>query len=730
MYFIDTETVGLHGVPVLLQYAKDDGEIILYELWKHKVSETINLLDTIAAEGVIGFNLTFDWFHLSKFRCMLALCDGDMIPYGNIEHMASIEKQARDGGAFKPKTALDLFLYGCKGKYQSLMNRKPIRIRSVPGPVATLLAKELSKRVKLDDIFFTKGNRAWRILPTKKQGFVDLELKTSASRSLKAISKYVLGKTSVTKFEDVEVPPEFQVNDKPWGYAPFYEAMPKTERRWPEVVGYHIYHWGNNEHARQYATDDIINTRDLYKHYGCPPMGDNDSVLACMVGTTRWRGFELDIDALKALKEVNRSIAKSAPTAPAQSRIFLEQVLLPLEIQILSKEGKTGTGKHVLEHFIRSPDWEGHPIVERATMIRDARRATKKIETINKLLLAGRLHASFKIIGAKSSRMSGTDKLNPQGFARALDLRACFTYRRKGEKFCGGDFDAFEIALMCAAYPDKKLQAVLDAGKKIHALFAMGLYDVTYEQTMASKEKGYVGPPMYDEGKTGIFAMAYRGNADTLVRKINCSLERAVAAFNKFSTDYPEMFGHQEAVVSRFRALRQPKGIGTAVEFVTPDDYIESMFGFRRYFTIENSILKALFDLAQKPPKEWRALEGRVIRRDREQSISGATQSALYAASFGLQGNNERAAANHVIQSPGADICKDVQTQIWEVQPVGYHDWCVANMNVHDEVLAAVADPYVDQVANIVNKTVAKYKSKVPMIKMEWKKDMQTWAEK
>jgi hypothetical protein len=156
------------------------------------------------------------------------------------------------------------------------------------------------------------------------------------------------------------------------------------------------------------------------------------------------------------------------------------------------------------------------------------------------------------------------------------------------------------------------------------------------------------------------------------------------------------------------------------------------MFGFRRYFTLENTICRALFDLASKPPKPWQELKIRVQRRDRTQSASGAVQSALYAAAFGMQASNMRAAANHVIQSAGAQITKLVQRRIWDVQPPGVGEWLVQSMNIHDEIMTVTkSDPVViDKVAQIVDEAVESIRPKVPLIKMCWSKKLNSWADK
>ena len=154
------------------------------------------------------------------------------------------------------------------------------------------------------------------------------------------------------------------------------------------------------------------------------------------------------------------------------------------------------------------------------------------------------------------------------------------------------------------------------------------------------------------------------------------------------------------------------------------------MLGFKRYFTLENMICKTLFDLAQKPPTAWKAIKIKVTRRERVQTASGAVQSALYGAAFQIQAANMRAAANHVIQSTGAQITKRLQRQIWEIQPAGIHSWRTRPMNVHDEVMAITNPAYTKDVERVVNETVESFRPKVPLIQMKWLTNVKSWAEK
>jgi len=176
--------------------------------------------------------------------------------------------------------------------------------------------------------------------------------------------------------------------------------------------------------------------------------------------------------------------------------------------------------------------------------------------------------------------------------------------------------------------------------------------------------------------------------------------------------------------------MRQPGGLGTEVIWKEPKEYVESMFGFKRYFTLENKICKVLFDLAQNVPENWRKLKLKVRRRDRDQTASGATQSALYAAAFALQAANMRAGMNHKIQSTGATSTKRVQRRIWDIQPPGINEWIVQPFNSHDELLTPVHPDYVQDVTDAVNSTVEELKETIPLLKIDWSEGIDSWASK
>lgn len=781
--FLDTETCGLHGMPVLIQYAYDDGPITLYEPWKEPIGKTLDLLEEFMQHILIGFNLSFDHFHLVKLYSVFEQHPRDWIPENHIQEIALSEAAGRDGNTLKPFKALDLMLESRKGKFQSLMDRKPIRIRRVPTALAYVLATELENRVEIDGIYFARNADPdapkWKVLNIKDKytGEVDPELKDVVLRfnpagGLKFLAEHALGITPKAHFSEIELDKKHRPFEKGWipfatGLTDDHETWIVTDAdgeelgvAWPAIIQLHIDHWHNSEPAREYAYDDVVYTRKLYDYFDRPESGDNDSELACMVACVRWRGFEVDIKGLKSLMSEAMEYIKRSPVninAPTQVKTYIMEVMDETEkliimestakanleavktFNVVEDEGCTlcdglcvdddmqdcvrCNGEGVL--FAGHP----HPAAVRAKEILEIKSAYKEVELYSKLIDAGRFHASFKVIGTMSSRMSGGDGLNAQGIKRSEIVRKMFTLSWEGMVLSGGDFDSFEVTLADAVYKDPDLHEMLLSGKKLHGIFGTYLRPGwTYEEVLASDKQD---DDVYSLSKSCVFALIYGGDWSTMVRNHGIDKAIAQAAEKKFFDQFPDILKGRKRVALMFSALVQPDE-GGQVLWRDPKEFIESFLGFRRYYTLENKIIKTLYNLSQHIPKAWRQVKLKVQRNryfsDRVQTAFGATCSALYGAAFAVQGNNVRSACNHEIQSPGGDITKDVQRKIWNLQPIGVGPLMVAPMNIHDEILCVNRPDYTDRIAVIVNDAVENYREQVPLIGMKWYRTLSDWA--
>lgn len=765
--FFDTETCGFHGPIVLIQYAEDDGPIQLHSVWNIPIQETIELIENFCNQGVVGFNLAFDWFHICQLYTTLLLHSNWHEP-PNIDEYARLEKRARDGPCLKPKSAFDVMLHARKGPYQSTMNRGDIRIKKIPTALAWEIVKELDVRISLKDIYFAKKKdkkKRWQVEDIHDDfgdvvpEFKNIVLRFAPSSALKALAEDALGiqPDSILKFTDVEI--SSKAKPKEYGYAPFALAVGDHNNwkgAWPDFIHIHISHWSYNSLARKYASDDVDYTRRLYYHFDSPEIDDDDSVLACMVGAVRWRGYKVNLEGIRKLKkEAEEFIANIGFNykSSAVCRKYMEEVLDETQKLVLRKDDKITTKAVVLEEIAKWTEEEVCEIckgqgcswcigglvptdkmsepAKRARTILDARHAQKEIENYDKFLRAGRFHASFVVIGTLSSRMAGSDQLNPQGIKRAEKVRSQFPLAHGGMILCGGDFEGFEVVLMDAAYGDPKMRKDLQSGKKIHGMWGVFFFPgKTYEEICATKGAADPWDDLYTRSKNGVFAVCYFGEDFTLVNRVGIDKEVAEEALQLILKEYPTFARKRQETVNKFCSMKQPGGIGTRVEWHEPADHISSMFGFKRYFTLENQICKALYQLAEKPPDEWQRIKLKVVRRDREQTASGALQSACFAAAFATQASNMRAAGNHVIQSSGAFLTKRLQRRIWDLQPAGINAWRVQPMNVHDEILCPAVPECIEKIDQIQKEVIEEFRPKVPLLSIDWSNKLTSWASK
>lgn len=764
MLYFDTETCGFHGPIVLFQFAVDDGDTQLYSPWKSPIQTTIDLFESITEDTVVGFNLVFDWFHICQMYTTLLLMDNkEEILQNCLDEYAHKEKIGRDGPCLKPKSAFDVMMYARKGPYQITMSRKPVKIRRVPVALSFELCKILEEKISFRNILFAKRKDKfaphWKIKDIEGTGdFKDLELKFAPSSALKMLWVDIFGEKEIDLFGEVGLHSKF--NPVEYTFAPFYFG---EQGQWPDVIEEHIDHWVYDTQARKYAANDVNYTRDIYKYFGSPAHGDDDSVLACALGAIRWKGYKINVEGLKELITKEKAKRKNVPTAPRRVAEYIKEVLDPIEAAVFKStkkvilENLTKMGsdcpecdgdssepnssrinsKEIGSKEINCPRCNGtgevkHPAGIRAEEILDSRKAKYRIDLYQKLIKAGRFHPAMTPIGALSGRMSGGDStsssksINPQGIPSLKEVREQFLLAFDDEKLEGGDFDSFEVSIADAVYSDPKLHSFLEKGGQIHAVMGTFAYPgKTYDDIMKSKKTEL---DLYKSSKSGVFAIFYGGEVYTLMTRLGVSREAAEKAFMMLINEFPGIKKNIAKIKNTFGALSQPDGIGKRVFWKDPAEASTTMFGFARYFTVEIMVMKALFQLSNNVPKSWQDLKFRVTRRDREQTVSGAAKSALIGSAFQIQGAIIRAATNHEIQGAGAEITKKVQRKIWDLQPHGSCEWKVRPMNIHDELMCPTKLDH-GIVKQVVDEVVEELRPKVPLLKIAWT-GLTSWADK
>ena len=722
--FYDTETCGLHGIAVLIQVHKgdvvDQNDVYLHEVFLRPAQETIDLIDWLMLHTVVGFNLTFDHFHLCKLRTIFAMLDDTTrSPLDILPEIFEKEKLARDGKCLKPESACDLLVLASEGKHAALMlEHNELRIRAVPSLLSKQVAGMLSRHLQFPDVFFARKKdptERFKVFPNKRAGFDDLVLKFAPSSALKALVTHFFGRETETLGDigGVTFPP-----DKKQGYRPY--------GHWHEYIEEHVNYWNTNQAARAYAAKDVLYTYMIWEQFGRPEGGDVNSVLACMVGAVRWHGFMVDMEKVQVYIEDCASRMDEAPRAPVAAMKFLLDALDPVEVEFaLILNTKKQTLEDLMEVYV------DHLLGERAAAILDARRAKYDHDMCRKLMEAGRFHAASKVVGTLSGRKSGAGgDFNSQGISKKKTCREIFTFKWPGMVLCGGDFASQEITIAEAVFKDPQMHDDLVSGVKLHGTFGTFCFPGnTYDDIIATDG---TENDLYKKSKSAVFLTLYGGTPSTFKRRLNISLEIATQAFERFLCRFPKMREVRQGIFDDFTMMTQPDGSGTQVIVQPPKKLmVESMFGFKRDFQPEFKVVGLLTDFANDIPAELKRYDHEIMlqrRKGRRQTPSGCLRSSLYLAAFGIQGGIQRAANNHVIQSTGASVCKQLEEAIWDLQPEGFTDWCVAPLNLHDEVMVVCKPELVDKLTATVKETVDEMTKKVPLLAIDWKNNLESWA--
>ena len=735
MFYLDTESIGLYGPTVLIQWAIDDGPIQIHNIFKEPVYKTLRLIELMCEHTVVGYNLAHDSFHINRTYGVLKQLPMSLVPTALNIHDFENDAVCHDEYCVKPKHCIDFLILGKKGPFQSVMKQKPIVLKKVPKVIAEEVLEKLKSTVEIPDIYF-KGNKTirganWKIVDIDDEDFINIKLAFNPKAALKNIIEHITGNEALT-IEDL---PQFKKAEE-------YEYFP-TLGTWLDVAEEHIWGWSNNPTRLKYAKDDVEYLRILRKYFeekGVDIISvDSDSELAWAVGANFWRGFAVDLPRIKKLYDkVDYELNKYSDIKFNSSQWTLKY--LHESCSVTERKGFKNTRIETLRNIADDKDFqEGNSeLVKKCNLIIKLRHLYKERDLYQKLITAKRLYVQFKVMGTKSNRMSGgsesfiTSKgsISPQGIQNDPEVRSCFPLAHNDMQLSGGDFDSFEVSIAEAEYNDPELRQDLLKGKKIHALLAEAMYEnVSYDEIIKYKKISEDEPlGYYARGKRAFFARLYGALIDLLCKILWLTEDQVWKGLKYFFTKYKGVKESQDKTYADHQALIQEGGIGTRIVWKEPKEYVESFLGFKRYFRLEYDICKTLFDMAQNLKVSSRM---KVVRRDRMQTAGGATRSAIYAAAFNIQSQIMRSAVNHKIQSPGGQTTKNLQWELWDTfQPFGCQKWHIMLFNVHDELMVAHLEELGQKIEKVVNSFIEKMKNKIPLIAMEWKINLKHWGEK
>jgi DNA polymerase-1 len=146
-------------------------------------------------------------------------------------------------------------------------------------------------------------------------------------------------------------------------------------------------------------------------------------------------------------------------------------------------------------------------------------------------------------------------------------------YGRK-KVFLGLDHSQLEIRVLAQMSGDKTLVAMLQSGKDIHALVGAELTGLPFEKIVKDRETRTAIKGLH-------FGIIYGLSPHSLYLDLKSN---AAARGEDFNMPEEEVTRLYELYFKKFKAVK--KFLDGRIEFATDNDYVETMFGFRREISI------------------------------------------------------------------------------------------------------------------------------------------------
>jgi len=372
-------------------------------------------------------------------------------------------------------------------------------------------------------------------------------------------------------------------------------------------------------------------------------------------------GVKIDIDFLekfsrelkKEIEKLERSIYKEAGTefninSPKQ----LKEVLFE-KLQISTEGiGKTKTGLSTAAAELEKMK-NKHKIIPFIVEYRElAKLQSTYLEALPKLVnqKTGRVHTSFNQVVTATGRLSSSDP-NLQNIPIRTEtgrrIRNAFI-AEKGNKILAADYSQIELRIIASLAEDEKMIQSFKNNEDIHKRTAADIHNIELDEV--TKQQRY-------EAKEVNFGILYGMGAWGLAMRQGMSRERARAFIEKYFYTHPEI---QEYLATT---------INTAKE----QEYVETLFGRRRYLPEINS-----------------------------------TMGQVRAAA-------ERMAVNMPVQGTAADLMKLAMINVYQkLYKVSKKAKMI--LQVHDELVLEVPEEDVQKVAKFIREEMnSVHKLKVPI---------------
>ena len=705
LIFVDTETVGLAGPCMLIQYAEGtNGEIKYIKAQQEldKVKEFETLIDDPNIT-VCAYNAPFDIAVLyrtftnrtERLKCNV-LC---------------LQNHA------KLKHPLGKFTFQRTGERAiASLKRIPAEIaEDISDYITKQLQKQVPKEVTVKGSIHKCTDKKNKLLPQ----FKNLSFSITANFRLKTLMKYY--GHEVQQIEDVWPIPK-KGTEKTHDPSFQKEAHEEVMKQCTAILNYDD---PRAENFWKYATDDVKYIQELYLKLGSPEPDYNDSV-SHIVGFTYHYGFELDTDILNKMKKDCEEFMKECENMPFNINSSVQKLAYFKEKH--PKMSLKNCDKYVLKKLASKGDTDAQQLMDYGATKQMYDQCIKLHETTDK-----KGHPNFRVIGTATQRMAGSGGFNWQGIGKKSPVRKAVL------SSCGGDFSGLEIGLMAIIYEDEQMQADLREGKDIHLATAIDIHPklkgkYTYEEAAKIRAEEY---PKEDfelietyrgETKGVVFGSAYGAEAPKIAETIGVTEILAEELLAGFYTRYSGIKEFKKNIEEQFTTGDTENWCLKSVSNMSST--IEDKLDYTRTWEFESQTADYFWRLSKSNCEEFNAIfedykNDKIIRNKEKgnQTYRGAVMSALLGSALTIQKSVARTAINSIVQSAGAQLTKRLMARIWD-------NHGVPMLNVHDEIIVA-RHPNADyeKIHATVQNWISEWKLMFPFLGMDFKK-IDNWGER
>ena len=221
------------------------------------------------------------------------------------------------------------------------------------------------------------------------------------------------------------------------------------------------------------------------------------------------------------------------------------------------------------------------------------------------------------------------------------------------------------------------------------------------------------------------------GDWNTLVQKLGVSEARAKAAYADFVKRYPGIGKARNKTFDAFCSMRQPAGIGSAVVWASPAEYVETFLGFRRLLFTGKQDLQGPVRAGPQRSGTLAGVTGQGQCRAIACRLAGGAVSSAASMVPPSKCRPPTCGPPRTTKSKAPErITKSVQRRLWDLQPAGVHPLMLAPLNVHDKLMVVAMPSIVPGITESVREVVESFRGHVPLIGMTWYEGMDNWAEK